>query len=273
MVTYKAAVRQGELFCAQCIETDTPRLRDEVLPEGVTCKTDIAYIDDGSPYHLLDIYYPGEEKQYDSAYFLTHGGAFVYGNKELDKNFGMRLALAAGIPVVSINYTLLPEGTMETIIEDVKAAKRYVTGNFGFTSFHYTGDSAGGALAVLGAIMFGDALSCSPICGTYTRETDDFPGVLFAGKNADANLPPYIYDLKTQSEILKKIDVAIITGDDDFLREDNLNLASLLPDAVLYDAVSTEDRKMTHVFPIAHPEWPEGEKTIEIISSFSRKSR
>ena len=272
MASFRSAVREAELYCAQCREFDRPRLENEVHPDGVICETDIAYIDDGSEFHLLDVYYPSEDRTSDTAYFLFHGGAFVYGNKELDKNFGMRLALSANIPVVSINYTLLPDGTMSTIIDDIKAAKTFVEKNYGFTGFHYTGDSAGGALAVLSAIMFGDALSVSPICGCYTIRSDEFPGVLFAGEEKDAKMPPYIYDLKAEADKLQDIDVAIITGDEDFLRDDNVALSKLLPNAVFYDAVSTEDRKMTHVFPIGNPTWPEGARTIGIISSFARKS-
>ena len=272
MISYRAAAREAELYCAQCREYDSPRLTSERFPEGVVCETDIAYIDDGSKYHLLDIYYPSEDRGSKEAYLLFHGGAFVYGNKELDKNFGMRLALSANIPVVSINYTLLPDGTMSTIINDIKAAKAFAEKNYGFTGFHYTGDSAGGALAVLSAIMFGDALSVSPICGCYTIRSDEFPGVLFAGEEKDAKMPPYIYDLKAEADKLQDINVAIITGDEDFLRDDNVALSKLLPNAVFYDAVSTEDRKMTHVFPIGNPTWPEGARTIGIISSFARKS-
>ena len=72
--------------------------------------------------------------------------------------------------------------------------------------------------------------------------------------------------------MLEQMDVAIITGDDDFLREDNKALAALVPHAEFYDAVSTDGRVMTHVFPIGHPDWPEGQKSIEIIASFARKS-
>ena len=68
------------------------------------------------------------------------------------------------------------------------------------------------------------------------------------------------------------MDVAIITGDDDFLREDNRALAALIPHAEFYDAVSAGERVMTHVFPIGHQDWPEGQKAIDIISSFARKS-
>ena len=45
MTTFKAASREAELYCAQCREYDRPRLANETFPEGVICKTDIAYID------------------------------------------------------------------------------------------------------------------------------------------------------------------------------------------------------------------------------------
>lgn len=35
---------------------------------------------------------------------------------------------------------------------------------------------------------------------------------------------------------------------------------------MFYDAVNEGDLKMHHVFPIAHPEWPQSVKAIEMIA-------
>ncbi len=263
-------LRKAELFINDCLRYDTPRLSSEVLPGDVGVLSDIPYSDDGSPYHLLDVYYPGSEISGDTAFFLIHGGAFVYGSKELDRNFGMRLAKRSGIPVVNINYTLMPECGIMGISRDIDLAMEYVRTRYGFEYFHFTGDSAGGYLAVLTALGCDNALSVSPICGCYTIDRNDFPGALFA---AGDDIPPYMYDLKTMADRLKQMKVAVITGDDDFLREDNRKLASLLPSCFFYDAASEGGRVMTHVFPIGHPEWPEGERAIEIIASFASGSQ
>ena len=270
VVVYTAGMdeilRKAELFINDCLRYDTPRLASEVFPDGVSMIADTAYSDDNDPFHLLDVYYSTPDISGDTAFFLIHGGAFVYGNKELDKNFGMRLAKRSGLPVVNINYTLMPQCGIKGIAEDIDLAMEYVSNRFGFKHFHFTGDSAGGYLAVHTALRCENALSVSPVCGCYTIDRNDFPGALFA---AGDEIPPYMYDLKTMADRLKQMKVAVITGDDDFLREDNRHLASLLPDAVFYDAVSTGGRIMTHVFPIGHPDWPEGEHAIDIIASLA----
>lgn len=266
----KEVLRKAELFRNDCLKYDIPRLKEEVLPDDVSVLADIDYMGDENDHHLMDVYYTGSMAQ-TQCYILIHGGAFVYGDKKLDKNFGMRLAKASEIPVVNINYTLMPEGSINTINAEIDAAVEYVRRQYGFGRYHFVGDSAGGYLAVLSAMRHrDDTLSVSPVCGCYTIDRNDFPGALFAG--AGEEIPEEYYDLKVLADMLEQMDVAIITGDDDFLREDNRALAALIPHAEFYDAVSAGGRVMTHVFPIGHPDWPEGQKAIDIIASFARKS-
>ena len=259
-----AALREAEEFKARCIAYDTPRLESEVFPEGVSVTSDIQYMDDGAPEHLLDVY-STSSAPVSEAYLLIHGGAFVYGNKELDKNFGMRLALASGIPVVNINYTLLPSCDLAGQFSDIDAARDYARKVLGFSNLHYVGDSAGGYHAMAAAIRDKSSLSASLICGAYENDEDVFPGALF-GSISESD-----YDLHLSASELFGKKIAIITGEGDFLREDNRRLATFYGDrCVFYDPDNTDGREMVHVFPIAHPEWPEGVKMIEIIASFAR---
>ena len=258
-------------FITDCEMNDAKRMADEEFPEGVVCYSDIPYKGDNQPAHLLDYYISETSVQGLEAYLLIHGGAFVYGYKELDKNFGMRLALASDTPVISINYSLLPEGSLETILDDIDAAIRFSEEQFGVRRFHFVGDSAGGYLAMLSTLRHSSkAVSASLICGCYRAQRGTFPGVYFERENG---LPDYYFDLTTCASNLKDKQVAIITGEKDFLREENILLASLLGDGCeFYDAPDAEGREMIHVFPIGHPDWPEGQKAIEIIASFARKS-
>ena len=263
-------LRKAELFRNDCVIADTPRLEAEVLPRDVNVQKDLPYIDDGSEEHLLDVYYTPDHKKIGECFFLIHGGAFVYGFKELDKNFGMRLAKASELPVVNINYTVMPKSNMMQIIDEIDKAIDYVKTRFGFKGFHFVGDSAGGYLATLSGIRCKETISVSSICGCYRNDRNDFPGALFAREGEE--IPEYLYDLTTKADRLKELKVALITGSKDFLRPDNIELSKLLDDCIFYDAEDCDGREMFHVFPIAHPEWPEGEKTLEIISSFVRKS-
>ena len=56
----------------------------------------------------------------------------------------------------------------------------------------------------------------------------------------------------------------------DFLEKENIGFEKFLKDAGIpvkfMDAVSADGRDMFHVYPIANPTWPEGEKTIQMIS-------
>ena len=56
IIMRSAALREAEEFKARCIAYDTPRLESEVFPEGVNVTSDIPYMDDGAPEHLLDVY-------------------------------------------------------------------------------------------------------------------------------------------------------------------------------------------------------------------------
>ena len=254
-------LRKAELFTQDCLKYDIPRLKAEVLPDDVKREEN----------DLYDVYYTSESPVAEEAYFLIHGGAFVYGDKINDRNFGMRLAKASGIPVVNANYSLMPAVGLEEQLEELDSVIETVEKRFGYRSLHFLGDSAGGYLAMMCALRHENTKSASLICGAYRNVKDDFPGALFA---KDGNeVPDWYYDLTTKADELKKIDVAIITGENDFLREQNRKLAALLGDnCIFYDAPNKDGRNMEHVFPITNPDWPEGVRTIEIIASFARKS-
>ena len=254
-------LRKAELFTQDCLKHDIPRLKAEVLPDDVKREEN----------DLYDVYYTAGSPDADEAYFLIHGGAFVYGDKINDRNFGMRLAKESGIPVVNANYSLMPAVGLEEQLEELDRIIETVEKKFGYSHLHFTGDSAGGYLAMMCALRHKNAKSASLICGAYRNDRNDFPGALFA-KDGNA-LPDWYYDLTLKADELKGLDVAIITGENDFLREQNRELAALLEgNCIFYDAPNKDGRNMEHVFPITNPDWPEGVRTIEIISSFARKS-
>ena len=61
----------------------------------------------------------------------------------------------------------------------------------------------------------------------------------------------------------------MVTGDHDFLLKDNVEMREVLkaidPETVYYEAKSSEDRMMRHVFPIFAPDWEESSEAIDLM--------
>ncbi len=264
-------------FISDCLTYDTPRLETEKYPEDAEVTTDFPYAEGLT----MDLYTPCNAKE-DETFLLIHGGAFVYGSKELDKCFGMHLAIRSGIGVANINYTLMPDTDLKGQLEEIFKAIEMLA-QMGKREFHTIGDSAGGYLALITAILINSeearkacgielkadvrALSANLICTMYKTPQDTFPGVYF---DKEGNMPSFVYDL---SKVLEKDTcprTVIVTGDLDFLRGDNRELYGIMKEkgieVKLYDAVSEGDRKMYHVYPISSPTWPEGKHVTDMIS-------
>ena len=279
------AEKESQLFIKNCIAFDTPRLENEVFPSECGTEMDVVYKDGSKPLKL-DVYTPSGCTGAKECFILIHGGAFVYGFKKLDQNFGMHLAIKAGIPVVNVDYTLMPESDLPQIITEIFEAMNFVHTKYGFETFHTVGDSAGGYLAYMVAVAARDSnvaqgmlVSVSPkgtvesaglICPGIRNTTKAFPGIYFeklSGSKDDRQcLPDYAYDLNLIAKKDSDLRVAVITGEDDFLLPQDREFKDNVPGAVYYEANNDGDLKMHHVFPIAHPEWPQSVKAIELIA-------
>lgn len=287
----RIADRMRKNFIARCESYDAPRLAKETFPADVKVESDISYQKDSSDFHKLDIYTPFNVSGSKEAFILIHGGAFVYGRKELDKLFGMELAKKAGIPVVNINYTLMPQGSLETQLNEIFVAMNFVYKNYGFERLHVTGDSAGAYLAFITAVaamnrhvahslwvfekLRPKVESAGLICGGFEINPNGFPGVFFEKQNTVNNnrrLPDFVYDIKNLAYRMGTLRTVLITGEDDdpVIRKDNYKFKAILDeldiDTTFYDAENKDDRKMVHVFPISSPYSPEGKKAIELIA-------
>ena len=274
---FMTAEKAREEFIRDCLTYDTPRLRSESYPEEAEVMSDISYSDA----HTLDLYIPAGEKE-DEVFLLTHGGAFVYGSKELDKCFGMHLAIRSGITVANIDYTLMPDTDLKGQLREIFSAVEFLAGK-GRKVLHTVGDSAGGYLALITSILINSeearnacgitlnadvrAASANLVCTMYKTPADTFPGVYFEQKE---KLPSFIYDLSEAVSEYGAPDTVIATGDLDFLREDNRELSKFLEEKGIkikfYDALSEGERQMYHVYPVSSPTWPEGSHVIELIS-------
>lgn len=277
-------------FINNCIAFDTPRLETEKYPEAIDVVSDVAYTT--LPGLTLDYYVPAgkEINEFDEAFLLIHGGAFVYGNKELDKCFGMHLCEATNIPVVNVNYTLLPESTIDIILREIMMAVDFVETRTGIDKFHTIGDSAGGYLAVMSAVCINSgkvredlkieykgvakAVTMHPICGCYVID-DGFPGTFF--EKGVRQLPDYVYNLEEAVKLIKPIPTTVVTGENDFLREENRACYKVLTkmgfDVKFHDFDAVDGRDMHHVFPISDPTWEESRIYIDTVCEVVNKGK
>ena len=105
-------------------------------------------------WNLLDVYRP--KRATESALpviAIIHGGAWVYGDKDVYQFYGMSLA-ARGFAVVNFSYRLAPEFKFPSALEDICAVFRWIYENAG--TYHFdtdnlfaVGDSAGAHLTTL----------------------------------------------------------------------------------------------------------------------------
>ncbi len=281
----KRAERECQVWIKNCTESDAPRLASEVYPADVNVEEDVVW--SGEPLNLkLDYYKPFNVESSKECFLLIHGGAFCYGTKVLDKCFGMHLAKHSGIPVANMDYTLMPEAGLSQIVKHIFSCMNFLTAKYGIEKFHLTGDSAGGYLSLIASLaarnshiahdlwvfekLKGKVVSAGLICGGFRYHPKGFPAIFFEDGKTDPKvkqrLPGYVYDISKVAELDKDLKVCLITGEDDFLREDNRKLKEVLPDALFYDADNEGDLHMHHVFPIAHPEWPQSQKAIQLIT-------
>lgn len=291
------ALRAAELvrrkYIRMCEDFDNPRLSAETYPDEVSvCSGE--YL----PGLSYDCYMRNDCKESEGdGFVLIHGGAFVYGSRVLDKRFGMELAAFSHLPVFSIDYTLMPQAGLIQIIDEITKAMNFFASECRVSRIHTVGDSAGGYLAYLSALALRNTdikealglesecgceiLSAGLICGCYEVGRNKFPGIFFDKRDRKdrSGLPGFVYDAASAGKSDRQLKVAIVTGEDDFLRKDNLRLKAALDEAgadpLLLDCpdvISGGVRmSMTHVFPIAHPDWPQGHEAIELITRNCRR--
>ncbi|MCQ2479048.1 MAG: alpha/beta hydrolase [Clostridia bacterium] len=132
-------------------ENDRERLSRQSEPDGITKILDIPYVDDNNKYHLFDVYYPENTTSPLPVLIDVHGGGWVYGTKEVNKIYCMKLA-QKGYTVFNINYRLMPDCTFAQQMNDVATALGFIYDHLedypcDKSRVYLTGDSAGGQLA------------------------------------------------------------------------------------------------------------------------------
>ena len=117
---------------------------------------DIAYAD-LSPAQRLDIYWPAAGDGPFPVILAIHGGAFMGGDKRDLQLTPMLAGLERGYAVVSVNYRMSGEARFPALVQDVKAAIRWVRAHavqflFDPARIAAWGGSAGGYLSLMAGV-------------------------------------------------------------------------------------------------------------------------
>lgn len=135
------------------------RKRDEkrITPDNIKRFDNISYGPFGKD-NLLDIYTLESTDKPMPTIVNTHGGAWVYGNKEVYQYYCMDLA-KRGFTVVNINYRLAPENHFPAPLVDLNAALGFIERNasdyfIDINNIVLIGDSAGAQITSNYAAIF-----------------------------------------------------------------------------------------------------------------------
>ena len=260
---------------------DAKRIASQTEPEGLTKILDIPYIDDGEKAHLLDIYYPEGTTEKLPVIIDIHGGGWMYGYKEINKNFCLKLS-EKGFLVASINYRLAGGNIrFDDQIRDIFAALKWLSENLknypaDLDNVFLAGDSAGGHFScVTTAVNLNEDMQKDfgvEYCGLDFKAVAAIcPAVDLLSPNIvmNINVPVLLGEKSRKSKYRKYRDVAqtiskdfppyyVNTATNDFLKKQCYKLKKLLDinkiEYRFHDFNEKENGKyFTHVFNVINP--------------------
>lgn len=226
----------------------------------------------------------------DAVVLYLHGGGYCIGSLGSHRGLGGRLALAAGCPVVTLDYRLAPEHPFPAALDDATGAygDLLATG-VPAERIAIAGDSAGGGLTVavlLALRSAGSPLPAAAAClspwvdltqssDAYRRIGDRDPMVSKSGLDLMADA--YLGGADPRTELVSPLfaghleglpPIRIEVGEDEALIDDSVGLAERLRSAGV-DVSLTVWPEMIHVFQ-AFPASviPEADQSIAGIGSF-----
>ena len=126
------------------------------LPKGAVLHSNLAYVANGHPRHVLDLYLPQKPATSRPVVIAVHGGCWRNGDKAGNAHLGAAIPslLREGFAVASVNYRYSSQAIFPAQIHDLKASVRWLRANaatYGLDAnrFGAWGTSAGGHLAAL----------------------------------------------------------------------------------------------------------------------------
>lgn len=275
--------------------SDRKRIASQTEPEGLTQVLDLPYIDDGRREHLLDIYYPEGAKGKLPVIIDIHGGGWMYGYKEINKNYCLTLA-QRGFLVASINYRLSGEVRFSEQISDVFASFKWLSQNLSsypadINNVFLVGDSAGGQFACISSAVnlsreMQKDFGVEPAGFRFNAVGAISPAVDLASFNImmNANLPSLLGDKYRQSKFYKYMDFTniassnlpayyIVTSSGDFIEKHSYKLSEKLNELGVENVLcdfkeKLHGKKLPHVFSVVNPFSEPAKKAIDGMTNF-----
>ena len=273
---------------------DEKRIASQTPIGGITQITDIAYQSDASKEHLLDIYYPEGTVQKLPVIVDIHGGGWLYGYKEINKYYCLKLA-EKGFLVASINYRLARDFQFIDQIADAFSAFSWLSENLGnypadTDNIFLVGDSAGGQIVSI----------CAAICGCEKMQNDFgvTPSLRFKAVGAicpavdlvspnfmmNVNLKSLLGEKPKENPLYKYMDYEnvaylglppfyIVTANGDFLQKQARKLKKVLDrhnveNVFYYYDDMVDGKKLPHVFSVVNPYSEPAAREIQTMTDF-----
>jgi len=286
-------LRGGDVFATSDGVLDVPKLRKNLeamsattaMPENTTVEPVVAA---GVPAEWLSG--PGADSSRVLLYL--HGGGYILGSIATYRALAARIAAAAGIRALIIDYRLAPEHPFPAAIEDATAAYGFLLGH-GFTPERVAmgGDSAGGGLAIATLIALREAGLPLPAAAVVLSPWTDLEGsgdsmrtcvdrdpIIGSKEGLLATAALYLNGvdprMPTASPLYADLHglppIAIQVGTAERLLDDSIRIAQRIQEAG--GAVELETfADLIHVFQAWAPHIPESLDAIDKLGSFLRR--
>lgn len=245
----------------------------------------------------MDYYVPKDKGMHDVVVLDIHGGAWVYGDKHLNRHFCMHLA-KRGFPVFSMNYDVIPYVSVKEQIQEIYQAIHYIldhASEYGVENFRLClcGDSAGAHLASLAAAIHrdpqlqmrygvsGEGISIEGLLlqhGIYDlspmpNSKSFYMRKLYGWMFPDQSLRDVdsVYDLLDEEWNIPMF--LLSSAKDTTFSPQTRQLAKRLEEWKLpYEMLFwDEEYDLPHVFHISHPDTKESQQSIDRMAEFLRK--
>ncbi|MDR2402731.1 MAG: alpha/beta hydrolase [Spirochaetaceae bacterium] len=289
-----------QYYWSRAKRKDAKRMAAQKPGPGVAQVRDLPYIDDQNPMHLLDIYYPEGTGGLLPLIIDIHGGGWMYGNKELNRYYGLSLA-AQGFVVAGMNYRLLPETDLRGQVQDIFACLHWLEAH---GREHHcdpervfiTGDSAGGHLAALAicitlnpelqklyrvtpaAFPFRAAAISHGVCKLRGKSLSGFKAVdremfrLWFGNKPEENPLYGRSGFEEAAQGLRLPPIMLISSEPDQYHYQSLDMEGYLRSAGGTYRTKfwkrEQGKHLGHVFHILYPHWQESRETNQEMIAF-----
>ena len=224
----------------------------------------------------------------DRAVLYIHGGAWYMGSANTHRSFVSRLAYAAGLRTLLINYRLAPEHPFPEGLDDCIAAYGWLIQS-GITAkkIIVAGDSAGGNLTLALLVALRDAGKPLPAGGVALSPATD---LAFTGQSVQTRLEldpifsksapnsivnDYITSHDPHEPLISPLyadlhglpPLLIHVGDHEILLDDSVRFGQRAIQAGV-EAITTVWPEMFHMFQLFTPILPEARRAVGQIASF-----